>query len=215
MAKQLQELLRRRQDMAVSEERNRLARDLHDSAKQQALAASFQIGTALTLYDTDPQNAKKHLVEADSLVDSVRNELTNLVLELRPHSMEGQEFSEILKEYAFDWSQRSGIEINVNAEGSGEAPLETREALFRIAQEALANVARHSSASSVELSLKYEPNQVTMAIQDNGTGFDINIAHNGLGLSSMRERTDVLGGSFNLKSEPGKGTDIIVTLPLN
>jgi NarL family two-component system sensor histidine kinase LiaS len=215
MAKQLQELLRRRQDMAVSEERNRLARDLHDSAKQQALAASFQIGTALTLYDKDPQKAKKHLVEADSLVDSVRNELTNLVLELRPHSMEGQEFSEILKEYAFDWSQRSGIEINVNAEGSGEAPLETREALFRIAQEALANVARHSSASSVELSLKYEPNQVTMAIQDNGTGFDINIAHNGLGLSSMRERTDVLGGSFNLKSEPGKGTDIIVTLPLN
>ncbi len=214
MAKQLQELLRRRQDMAVSEERNRLARDLHDSAKQQALAASFQIGTALTLYESDPQNAKKHLVEADALVDSVRNELTILVQELRPQSLEGQDFSEILKEYTFDWSQRCGIEINVNVEGSDQPSLETKEALFRIAQEALANVARHSSASSVEISLKYESNLVTMMIQDNGIGFDINAAHNGLGLSSMRERTGVLSGSFTVMSEPGQGTQIIVTLPV-
>ena len=83
--------------MAVSEERNRLARDLHDSAKQQALAASFELGTALTLYDLDPGGAKNHLVEADALVDSVRTELTNLVDELRPQSMDGQDFSEILK----------------------------------------------------------------------------------------------------------------------
>ena len=69
MARQLQGLLRTRQDMAVSEERNRLARDLHDSAKQQALAASFELGTALTLYERDPQEAKKHLAEADTLVD--------------------------------------------------------------------------------------------------------------------------------------------------
>jgi NarL family two-component system sensor histidine kinase LiaS len=200
--------------MAVSEERNRLARDLHDSAKQQALAASFQIGTALTLYESDPQNAKKHLVEADALVDSVRNELTILVQELRPQSLEGQDFSEILKEYTFDWSQRCGIEINVNVEGSDQPSLETKEALFRIAQEALANVARHSSASSVEISLKYESNLVTMMIQDNGIGFDINAAHNGLGLSSMRERTGVLSGSFTVMSEPGQGTQIIVTLPV-
>ena len=103
MAEQLQSLLRRRQEMAVSEERNRLARDLHDSAKQQALAASFELGTALTLFDQDRQGAKKHLVEADNLVD-LRQELTNLVHELRPQSMEGQEFSEILKDYALDWS---------------------------------------------------------------------------------------------------------------
>jgi two-component system, NarL family, sensor histidine kinase LiaS len=213
MAKQLQELLRRRQDMAVSEERNRLARDLHDSAKQQALAASFQIGTALTLYNSDPQNAKKHLVEADGLVDAVRNELTNLVQELRPQSMEGQDFSEILKEYTFDWSQRSGIEINVTVEGSDEPSVETREALYRIAQEALANVARHSSARSVELSLKYESSLVTMMIRDDGDGFDVSAPHNGLGLSSMRERTEVLGGTLTIKSDPGHGTQIIVTLP--
>jgi NarL family two-component system sensor histidine kinase LiaS len=213
MAKQLQELLHRRQDMAVSEERNRLARDLHDSAKQQALAASFQLGTALTLFDRDPQTAKKHLVEADSLVDSVRNELTNLVHELRPLTTNEQDFSEILKEYILDWSQRSGIESNISIEEDAEAPLKTRETLFRIAQEALANVTRHSSASSIEMHLEYEGKTVTMTIKDNGRGFDVSAKHTGLGLSSMRERAEVLGGSFSVVSAPDQGTQIIVTIP--
>ena len=131
MAQQLQDLLRKRQNMAISEERNRLARDLHDSAKQQALAASFQLGTALTLFERDPHTAKKHLVEADALVDSVRNELTDLVHELRPQALDGQDFSEILKEYAFDWSQRSGVEATVTIEGNDESSLETREKIGR------------------------------------------------------------------------------------
>jgi NarL family two-component system sensor histidine kinase LiaS len=215
MAKQLQELMRRRQDMAVSEERNRLARDLHDSAKQQALAASFQLGTALALYEREPQTAKKHLEEADALVDSVRNELTNLVHELRPHTIDGQDFSEILKEYTFDWSQRSGVEANVNVEGSNETTLEIREALFRIVQEALANIARHSSASSMEIDLRFEANNVSMTIKDNGKGFDVSATHNGLGLSSMRERTEVLGGSFFVKSDINQGTEVLVTLPIH
>jgi signal transduction histidine kinase len=214
MAKQLQDLLYRRQDMAVSEERNRLARDLHDSAKQQALAASFQLGTALTLYERDPQMAKKHLVEADALVDSVRNELTDLVHELRPQSLDGQDFSEILREYILEWSQRSGIELNINIEANDESSLEIREALFRIAQEALANVARHSSASFVDISLEFEDHTVTMMIKDNGHGFDINTQSPGLGLSSMRERTEALGGSFVIESEPEQGTQVIVKLPM-
>jgi NarL family two-component system sensor histidine kinase LiaS len=213
MAKQLQELMRRRQEMAVSEERNRLARDLHDSAKQQALAASFQLGTALTLYESDPQDAKKHLEEADALVDAVRKELTNLVHELRPQALDKQDFSEILKEYTFDWSQRSKIEAIVNIEGSDNLSLENREALFRIIQEALANIARHSSAGRVELSLKIEANTATMIIQDNGKGFDVNAPHSGLGLSSMRERTEALGGSFSMKSGLDQGTEIVVTFP--
>jgi NarL family two-component system sensor histidine kinase LiaS len=213
MAKQLQDLLRRRQDIAVSEERNRLARDLHDSAKQQALAASFQLGTALTLYDRDPQIAKEHLVEADALLDSVKNELTNLVHELRPLSVDGQDFAETLKEYAMDWSHRSGIEINLNIEGNDELSLETREALFRIAQEALANTARHSSAHNVDIFLDYGENIVTMSIKDDGHGFDKGVQHGGLGLYSMRERAEVLGGSFTVESSPDQGTKIVVTLP--
>jgi NarL family two-component system sensor histidine kinase LiaS len=214
MAKQLQSLLRRRQEMAVSEERNRLARDLHDSSKQQALAASLELGTALTLFENDPQNAKKHLLEADTLVDSVRKELTNLVHELRPQSIDGQDFSEILKEYTLDWTQRSEIESNINIEGNDGLSSETTEALFRIAQEALANVARHSSASYVDVSLEYEANTVTMIIKDNGRGFNTNEQHGGIGLNSMKERADVLGGSFTVDSVPNQGTQIVVTLPI-
>jgi two-component system, NarL family, sensor histidine kinase LiaS len=232
MAKQLQSLLRRRQEMAVSEERNRLARDLHDSAKQQALAASLELGTALTLYERDPENAKKHLVEADVLVDAVRKELTNLVHELRPQDMDGQDFSETLKDYAIEWSLRNGIELNFHVEGSNEIPLETRETLFRIAQEALANVARHSSASYTDMSLDFRTNNavsehladkenlvgqehlVTMAIKDDGCGFDTSAFHGGVGLASMRERAEGLGGSFTVESAPGQGTEIVVSLPL-
>jgi signal transduction histidine kinase len=201
------------EEMAVSEERNRLARDLHDSAKQQALAASFQLGTALTLYDREPQVAKKHLVEADGLLDSVKNELTNLVHELRPQSVDGQDFAETLKEYAADWSHQSGIEININIEGSDELSLETREALFRIAQEALANIARHSSASCADIYLEYGTDMVKLIIKDDGHGFDKSAQHGGLGLYSMRERAEVLGGNFTVESSPDQGTKIVVTLP--
>ena len=214
MARQLQSLLRSRQDMAVSEERNRLARDLHDSAKQQALAASFELGTALTLYERDPLEAKKHLTEADTLVDSVRRELTDLVDELRPQSMDGEDFSEILKGYGAEWSHRSGIKLNVHIEGNEEnlQPV-TRESLFRIVQEALANVARHSSASQAEISLDYGKDSVMLVIKDDGGGFDTSAPHSGLGLHSMQERAEALGGSFSVASEPGRGTRIVVALP--
>lgn len=213
MAKQLQSLLRRRQEMAVSEERNRLARDLHDSAKQQALAASFELGTAIVLYDRDSQSAKKHLVEADALVDSVRKELTTLVDELRPLPLDGQDFSETLRDYAMEWSHRSGIELKLNIEGSNEMPMETRETLFRIVQEALANVTRHSSAGEAALSLENGRDSVNLLIKDNGRGFDTAEQHSGLGLNSMRERAEGSGGSFTVESAPGKGTQIAVRLP--
>lgn len=213
MARQLQGLLRRRQDMAVSEERNRLARDLHDSAKQQALAASFELGTALTLFEHDPQGAKRHLLEADALVDEVRKELTNLVDELRPQSVNGQDFSEILKERALDWSHRSGIKLDINIEGNDRLSLATRETLLRIAQEALANIARHSSAGCADVRLEFGTNTVTLTIQDDGCGFDTSVRHEGLGLHSMQERTEALGGRFAVESTPGQGTQIRVTLP--
>ena len=214
MARQLQSLLRRRQDMAISEERNRLARDLHDSAKQQALAASFELGTALTLYERNPQEAKKHLAEADTLVDSVRKELTNLVDELRPQPMDGKDFSEILKGYGMEWSHRCGIRLDVHVEGSDEIlPAITRDTLFRIAQEALANIARHSSASRAEMFMEYGEDAVTLVIKDDGGGFDTSARHSGLGLHSMQERAESLGGSVSVTSEPGRGTRIVVALP--
>lgn len=214
MARQLQALLRRRQAMAVSEERNRLARDLHDSAKQQALAASFELGTALTLFERDPPAAKNHLMEADALVDAVRKELTNLVHELRPQDVDGQDFSETLREYALEWSNRNAIEMDFQVDGNNQLPLEVREILFRIAQEALANIARHSAARCTQMSLAFEANTATMVIQDDGRGFDPLTQYGGIGLASMRERAKAVGGHVAIESAPGQGTRIVATLPL-
>jgi two-component system, NarL family, sensor histidine kinase LiaS len=211
MAEQLQNLLKRRQAMAISEERNRLARDLHDSAKQQALAASFQLGTAITLFERDPEAARKHLIEADTLIDSVRKELTDLILELRPPAMNGQNFAETLNEYAIEWAHQNGIDIDVNVQGKHELPLETTQTLYRIVQEALANVARHSSASHAEVNLSCGTDGVTLTIADDGCGFSIGEQHDGMGLHSMRERAESLGGDFIIESEPGQGTRISVT----
>lgn len=199
--------------MAVSEERNRLARNLHDSAKQQALAASFELGTALTMYERDPQEAKEHLLAADALVDIVRKELANLVAELRPHPVNEQNFCDSLKAYAEDWSQRSEMALEMDIE-EGNLSLDQCEALFRIAQEALANTARHSSASRVVMRLQYERNRVIFELKDNGCGFDPQASHAGIGMSSMRERAEACGGSITIASAPGEGTQICVILPL-
>jgi signal transduction histidine kinase len=215
MAEQLQNLLAQRQAMAISEERNRLARDLHDSAKQQALAASFQLGTAITLFERDPQAAREHLTEADALVDAVRKELTDLIHELRPPAMDGQNLADVLKEYAIEWAHRNEIEVEVNVEEPGPLSLEVEQTLYRIAQEGLANVARHSAANHVDLRLSDEAGVVTMEIADDGCGFDLRAEHAGMGLVSMRERAEALNGEVAIESEPGRGTHISVALPVD
>lgn len=217
MAGQLQRLLKRRQALAISEERNRLARDLHDSAKQQALAASFQLGTAITLFERDPPAARKHLLEAEGLVDAVRKELTGLILELRPPAADGRDFAETLREYAVEWAGQTGMDVDVRVHGNGEPPLPsaTALALYRVAQEALANVARHSAARSVEVSLRYGADAVTLTIADDGCGFDVGQRYDGMGLHSMRERAESLDGHFTVESEPGQGTRIAVTLSID
>jgi signal transduction histidine kinase len=215
MAEQLKDLLKRRQEMAVSEERNRLARDLHDSAKQQALAASFQLGTAITLFDREPETAKNHLIEADHLVNAVRVELTDLIHELRPPTMNGQDFAVTLNDYAIEWAHQSGIEVHVDVQGNNGLSLEAKQTLFRILQEALANVTRHSAARTVEVTLTYGVESVSLLIADDGCGFETSAQHDGMGLSSMRERAESLKGEFTVESEPGEGTRITVTLPMS
>jgi len=214
MAKQLQQFLKRSQEMAVSEERNRLARDLHDSAKQEALAASFHLGTALTLFERDPESAKSHLVEADTLVDSVRVELTDLIHELRPPAMNGDRFDETINEYIIEWAHQTGIEANLEVDGFYDLALEIKQAIYRILQEALANVARHSSANSVDITMNFNKNSVIFCISDNGVGFDIQLQCTGMGLDSMRERAESLQGDLSIESKPELGTKVCVTIPI-
>ena len=213
MAEKLQNFLKRSQEMAVSEERNRLARDLHDSAKQEALAASFQLGTSLELFDKNPEDAKNHLIEAEKLVDSVRGELTDLIHELRPISINGTHFVETLNEYIIEWAHQTGIGTNFRIAGYEELSLEIKEAIYRIMQEALANVARHSSAENVDIHLEFEDDSILFSINDDGVGFDPGVQHAGMGLNSMRERAESHHGNCEIESKLKEGTRILVKFP--
>jgi signal transduction histidine kinase len=98
-------------------------------------------------------------------------------------------------------------------EGEKKLPMEVEQALYRIVQESLANVARHSQAQSAEVCLGYNTDMVELKISDNGQGFDLQNTPYGLGLYSMRERAEIFGGSFRVESEPGKGTRIMIQVP--
>jgi NarL family two-component system sensor histidine kinase LiaS len=212
MAEQLQGLFDKRQEIAVLEERNRLARDLHDSVKQQAFAASAHLGAVSTLFERDVEGAKDHLAEAERLVDEVRRELTDLIHQLRPIALTDSGLAYALREYAAEWMQLSSVEIAVQVEGERPLPLDVEQSLFRIAQEALSNIARHSQAQSAELSLVYEADAVTLTISDDGRGFDTGSPQSGLGLRSMGERAEALGGTFVIESALEQGTCILVRL---
>lgn len=210
MATQLWNLLSTRQKLATLEERNRLARDLHDSVKQQVFAVAMQIGATQTLLRRDPVAAEARLKEAQKLISQTQQELTSLISELRPAALNGKGIAAALRELTTQWTQQTSIVATLRAKSHETLPLAVEEALFRVAQEALSNVARHSKANLVQMELATTDDTVTLAITDNGQGFDT--AHrngSGLGLLSMRERMKTLGGDVQLESTPGKGTHII------
>ena len=213
MAEDLQELVQKRQELAVTQERNRLARDLHDSAKQLALAASFQIATARKLFQRDPETAAQNLEEAEKLVDKVRSELTGLIHELRSSQMDGKEFDEIVRTYAAEWAHSSGIGVQFDIQPV-DVSLESGEVMYRILQEALANIARHSSAGQAFIQVQQQDGEIQLSVRDDGIGFDPESPSSGLGLASMQERAEGIGGFTRVTSQLGKGTEVRVVLPL-
>ncbi len=207
MAEQLQHLLQTNQELATLEARNRLARELHDSVKQQVFASTMQIGAAKTVLVQHPETAREHLNEAEQLSRQAQSELTSLIRELRPVSLSGNGLIPALEVYVVDWSRQSDVQVEITATEEDTLPMDVEQALFRITQEALANVSRHSEAMKVEIQLHWEENEVFLTISDNGKGFDISAAEDqGMGLHSMRERMQALGGSLVVESEPGTGT---------
>ena len=210
MASQLQNLLQARQKLAMLEERNRLARDLHDSIKQQVFAISMQIGAAKFLLRNDADAADKRLDEADKLAHQAQQELTSLIRELRPVALEGKGLSAALRDLTTSWAGQTDIVANVRIEGTLPLPLTVEEALFRVAQEALSNVARHSKAQLVQVDLVITEEIVTLSIIDNGQGFHSDAPTSpGVGLLSMQERMRAFGGEARIESNPGGGTSII------
>jgi two-component system, NarL family, sensor histidine kinase LiaS len=215
MAAQLENLVQTRQELATLEARNRFARDLHDSVKQQVFATSLEVATARALIESDAGAAEAHLANADELVRQAQRELNALIQEMRPAALEGRGLPGALRDYVGGWSRRVEIPAEVHVRGEREVPLEVEQALFRVAQEALSNAARHSGATRVEMDLIYTADTLTLRVADDGRGFDPAWGSGeGFGLQSMRERAAGLGGRVEIRSTPGEGTRIECVCPL-
>jgi signal transduction histidine kinase len=208
---ELQAAQQRLRELAVVEERNRLARELHDSVKQQVFAVSMQLGAARALLDEGNQ-AYGPVTEAERLAKQAGAELTTLIRELRPPNLESKTLPEALQEYVTAWSRQNGIVAEVKADGVSAIPLLSDETLFRVAQEALANVARHSKAGQVTVELVDQGDDIVLTVEDDGRGFDLGQVEKGIGLDSMRERLEAIGGRLDISSQMSGGTKVMATL---
>jgi NarL family two-component system sensor histidine kinase LiaS len=214
MAMQLKALLTDREQLAIIEERQRLARELHDAVKQQVFATAMQVAAAQELVESDAGATRARLAEAERLIGQAQRELNALIRELRPFALGEQGLAAALQTLGTEWAQASGITADVRIQGERPTPPEIEQALFRVVQEALANAARHSAASAVEIHLAWGPDALSLSIQDNGRGFDP--AHRqgtGQGLRNMAERVEALGGSL-LVFGGAEGTRIEARVPL-
>lgn len=207
---ELKETQQKLQELAVVEERNRLARDLHDSVKQQVFAISMQLSAARTaLSETD--HAYPPVTEAERLAQQAGAELTTLINALRPPALERRSLSAAINEYVREWSRQNKIETSLSLDDPLPLSVEEEQAFFRVLQEALSNIARHSRASHASIELIHTDSQVLFSISDNGKGFDAQ-GQSGVGLQSMRERLSQIGAVFHVQSEKGRGTQITAKL---
>ncbi len=216
MAEQLQALLHTNDELARMEERNRLARDLHDTVKQQTYAARMQLTAARNLLGSDSTAAAGHIDTALQLNRETQQELKLIIDELRPAALEGKGLAQALKDYAARWQEHTGIQVTTTISGERSLPLEVEQALYRVLQESLSNVARHAEADSVGLSLNMTPTAVTLVVADNGRGFDVsNVSSSSYGLTGMRARLSEVGGTLEVESTLSAGTTITVEVQLN
>jgi signal transduction histidine kinase len=212
------QLLAQERDVAVMAERNRIARDLHDAVMQTLFAANVMAGTLARAAERDPPPAAAAIREQASSLEKLNSaalaEMRLLMFELRPDALRRTPFAELLGHAAEALRCRGTFVVDSSLAREDMLSAETRIQLYRIAQEALSNVARHSGASRVEVQWQVQgPQEATLRIADNGRGFDAALPVPGhFGLENMRTRAQEIGAAFGLASAPGEGTELRVEL---
>ena len=212
-------LAQREREAGILQERQRLAREIHDTLAQGFTSIVMQLEAAEQALQTEPASAQKFLDTARQTARTSLDEARRVVADLRPELLEQASLPDALKRTAERWAHVHGIVVHTNV--SGEIiPLapELEITLLRATQETLNNIAKHAHASHVELSLAYLGDVVTLDIQDNGVGMNANGNHtnaaSGFGLVALRERVEQLGGQVTIESAKSEGTTIAVEIPI-
>jgi len=203
------------QDLAALEERQKLARELHDSVSQALYGIGLGARTALTLLERDPAKAAEPLEYCLSLAEAGLAEMRALIFELRPESLEVEGLAAALSKQAAALQARHSIKVKTDLCEEPDISLALKETVYRITQEALNNIVKHAQASQVSLRLAFLDKKIYLDLQDNGRGFDAAAVYPGhLGLTTMRERTERAGGRFEVESAAGEGVHIRVEIPV-
>ncbi|HZS00375.1 MAG TPA: PAS domain S-box protein [Chloroflexota bacterium] len=207
-------LYQQAQNLAALEERQRLARELHDSVSQALYGIALGARTARTLLDRDPALVADPLDYVLSLADAGLAEMRALIFELRPESLATEGLVAALDKQVAALRARHGIDVQATLCDEPDVPLELKEPIYRIAQEALHNTVKHARAHHVALRLECTPEEISLEVTDDGVGFDPAAEYPGhLGLQSMRERAAALGGTLEIESARGQGSRLWARIP--
>lgn len=204
---------------AALEERTRLARDLHDTVNQQLFALSMGMATlrrGLTSSNIDGAEAVAELQSLEQLARESHAQIRDIILQLRPVSLDRHGLSSALREYAQRMASETGWTLDMQLPESIELDADLRECLFRVGQEALANVRKHARASSVTITLVQSESELVFAVADDGVGFNPKepTRLTAVGIVGMKERIQECGGTLKVASSPGAGTTVTAVIPV-
>jgi PAS domain S-box-containing protein len=205
------ELYENAHTLAALQERQRLARNLHDAVNQSLFSAGLIAEVLPRLWERDPDEGRQSLEDLRRLTRGAQADMRLLLAELRPSTLTDAELGELLRLLGNALAGRTNIPTSVTVEGEGKLPTDVKVALYRLCQEGLNNIAKHAGASKVDIQLQYKAGAVELHIRDDGRGFDPKQTLPGhYGLSMMRERATAVGATLSLTSQPGYGTEIII-----
>ncbi len=194
---------------AVAAERNRIARDLHDAVTQTLFSASMIAEVLPRIWTRNQVVGQQKLEELRALTRGALAEMRTLLLELRPTKLAEIELADLLRQLADGITGRARLEITLSTDGQAELPIDVKVAFYRIAQEALNNVAKHARAQHVYIDLHCGANLITLSVADDGCGFGFEtITPANLGLSIMHERAEAIGAALMVESSPDEGTKV-------
>jgi PAS domain S-box-containing protein len=203
------------------EERKRISRELHDETGQALIAIKLNLAMIGNTFTKDVQNTKKTISSTKNILTQIMRDIRKLSYDLRPAVIDDMGMAPAMQSYSREFAERTGVNVVVKSElNSQRFPPEVEISLYRILQEALTNVAKHSKAKNVTIELLMDKSNLIMKIEDDGCGFDTNknlrkgkLNDGALGLIGIRERVTSLGGDLEITSTLGKGTKLIVRLP--
>ncbi len=202
------------ENQATLEERNRIAREIHDSLGHSLTALNLQLETALKLWNTNPHKASGFLSKAKELGSKALQDVRHSVSAMRSHPLQGQSLEQAIAELAENVHRATGVAPTCQITLFQPLPTEVSTPIFRIVQESFTNICKYAEATEIKIEIITTVTSLYLIVQDNGIGFDVGQNTTGFGLHSMRDRTLALGGKFNIYSTPGYGCKIAITIPL-